>query len=66
MVVMYGDVDINEMTVKVWHDMSLSQRQEWTLNWRRQGMVSFVCLRCGFPTCRGQVGCEACEPKETE
>ncbi len=56
----HKDVGINEMTAEIWRQMTASDRRAWTNWWRLQGLVSFACLNCGFPTETGRAGCEAC------
>lgn len=56
------EIDIDSMTPEVWNSMSKIERYFWKQYWRLKGQVSFCCLRCGFPTAYGTVGCEACRP----
>jgi hypothetical protein len=60
------NIDINQMTPKVWNAMSLIEQYEWRMFWNRKGILSFCCLSCGFPTSFGQSSCEACKPEEIE
>lgn len=58
----HKDADLNSMTAAVWNTMSGLERKLWANWWRGQGMFSFQCLNCGFPTATGQAGCDACRP----
>lgn len=59
----HKQVSLDDMTAELWQSMYSEDRTNWTNWWRTQGQVSFSCLRCGFPTSHGTVGCEACTTK---
>ena len=59
-------VAIDDMTAKIWREMTSMQHQIWKSYWGLQGQVSFSCTQCGFPTVFGQSGCESCKPTKPE
>jgi hypothetical protein len=58
----HKEVTLNDMTSELWNTWSSLEKRLWTRYWQCQGMFSFTCLNCGFPTATGQVGCDACRP----
>ena len=54
--------DIDAMTPAEWNAMPPPDRRVWKMYWQSKGLISFRCLKCGYPTASGQVGCIACEP----
>lgn len=51
---------LDTITPKQWRDMDHPQRNAFQNRWRVRGVVSHVCLRCGYPTVYGQSSCESC------
>ena len=51
---------LDSVTAEEWRTASSAEQKQFIERERKRGVVSFACLRCGFPTEHGCVGCEAC------
>lgn len=51
-----------QMTYKIWRCMTKAERTVWKRFWNFQGIVSFGCIECGYPTGYGTAGCPSCHP----
>jgi hypothetical protein len=58
--------DLDTVTVDEWKAASKDERAAFNYHWSRQGIVSFGCLSCGYPSPRGVAFCEACSPEDIE
>ena len=57
--------ELEAVTAMAWRAMSEQERTACHEGWKRQGVVSFMCLTCGYPLAQGQATCESCRPDQT-
>jgi predicted RNA-binding Zn-ribbon protein involved in translation (DUF1610 family) len=51
---------LDSITPEQWNKFSKDEKINFNNYWIIQGVVSFLCLNCGYPTVRGQSRCVAC------
>lgn len=60
------DEDLNSITPEQWRQLTVKQRSEFKHYKAMEGSVSFCCITCGYPTCRGVAACDACYEWKSE
>jgi len=53
---------LDTVTANEWRISTVNERHDFIERERAKGIVSFVCIMCGFPTSRGMAGCDSCAP----
>jgi len=54
------DRKVSTVTKEEWIASTSVEQRAFNSYWQNKGIAWFNCLRCGYPTAYGQVGCDAC------